>query len=125
GDAVERAGPGPEIRTLIEIQASPEPVRVAADVADGGRPVRSHLSLDGEIPLLDSRRVDVRVDGAHFARGRELRVAGRDDGTRVTTHAHVGIVERNVRQRDAAAVRRAGGQVEPRLPFWKVIRKSV
>src|SRR6185369_6180226 len=76
-------------------------------------------------PLLDSRRVDVRVDGAHFARGRELRVAGRDDGTRVTTHAHVGIVERNVRQRDAAAVRRAGGQVEPRLPFWKVIRKSV
>src|SRR4029434_5750760 len=62
--ALERARTEAKEHAWIERHLIPEPVGVAGEIAGGHLPDRAELSFHRHVPLLDARRVDVRIDGA-------------------------------------------------------------
>ena len=102
--ALQRAGAEPQEDAWIDRHLFPQPVGVTADVARRHLPDRSELPLDGDVPLLDARRVDVRIGRAEGAEREELRVAVRHNRVRIAADVRVGPIEPAGRILDERAV---------------------
>ena len=127
-DAVDRARTQAQEHAVVHRLEPPESVGVAAEVAGGCLPVGPELLFDRDVPRLNARRIQSRVDRGKRARRRELGVRTRDDRMRIAAReVAVGIVKASGRigQPDAVAVGRRRRRVRHELAGRIVIRETI